>query len=364
MAKRNARILSLIASIGLIVYFSYINRPILLAFIEISGLNTAVLYEHTKSISNDMEAAPFKLDGFRYLVSVRNNPDLNKNGFRFFDANHRETGFFQSTSTLPSALVVGNDLLVTATNYDKEKLESQISLFRFEKGHSRFPYVQTVIASTWTSFFNSSLAYDPQRGSYVLAYEIDEPGLFPFSIRFLTSNDLKVWKKVEFTFHPDEYAACPTIRVINGVYYLWYLEKLKYSRIFVTRIARSHDLINWEVSKIAFLSPRKEDGINASDFDYINVDGRSHMFYAAGDQLTNGSANIRYAIANFEIDKVVDAFFDADPYKSLGKFGVKTRTSLDLINFVASDAFAAGIKLLPAEGSIGRYWGNLATRLF
>ncbi len=195
-----------------------------------------------------------------------------------------------------------------------------------------------------------------------MAYEIDEPGLIPFSIRFLTSKDLETWERVDYTFHPDEYAACPTIRVVDGVYYLWYLKKLKYSRVFVTKIARSHDLVNWQTSGITFLSSTKEEGINASDFDYINVGGKSHVFYATSDQLTDGYANIKYTAIDFEIDKVVDAFFDANPESALSKLGIETRRSMDLVSFVAADAFSAGIKLLPSEGSLERYWNALAKR--
>jgi predicted GH43/DUF377 family glycosyl hydrolase len=224
------------------------------------------------------------------------------------------------------------------------------------------PSQQNIISSTNTTYFNTSLAHDAKRDNYVLAYEIDEPGLFPFSIRFMTSKNLKSWELVNYTFHPDEYAACPTIRVIDGVYYLWYLEKLKYSRIFVTKIARSHDLTNWQTSRVTFLSPFKDEGINASDFDYVNIDGKSHIFYAIGDQLTNGSANIKYASIDFEIDKVVDAFFDPYPESALGRLGIETRNSLDLVSFVAADAFSAGVKLLPAEGSLGRYWNALLAK--
>ena len=185
MVKRKARTPFLIAGVGFIVYFLYINRPIILSLIEISGLSTAVLYDNAKSISNDMEAAPFNRDGFHYLVSVRTQQELNKNGFRIFDVNHKQTSFFQTNSVLPSALAVGDDLVVTATNDDHENKQSRIQIFRFEKGNSHSPHVQTVIASSSTIFFNSSLAHDTQRENWILAYEIDEPGLTPFSIRFL-----------------------------------------------------------------------------------------------------------------------------------------------------------------------------------
>lgn len=360
--KMKARLLMAGLGIALLAYLIFINRPIPLAFIEVFHLKTASIYNSSKVIHNEMEAAPFSLNGLHYLVSVRDKKKSDENGFLFFDANHRKIGFFPTESILPASLAVGEDVFVTASNNSKDSSENHISLFKFNKDMSNTPLKKNIISSAKTKFFNTSLTYDAKRNNYVLAYEIDEPGLFPFSIRFLTSKDLKTWESVDYTFHPDEYAACPTIRVIDGVYYLWYLEKLKYSRIFVTKIARSLDLTNWQTSKIAFLTPTREEGINASDFDYINIDGKSHVFYATGDQLTDGYANIKYAIMDFEIDKVVDAFFDANPESSLGKLGVETRHSLDLVSFVAADAFSAGIKLLPSEGSLVRYWNALAKR--
>ncbi len=360
--KMKALRLTVGLGIALLAYLFFINRPILLAFIEIFHLKTASIYNSSKIIHNEMEAAPFNLNGLRYLVSVRDKKKTDENGFLFFDANHKNIGFFPTDSILPASLAVGEEVFVTASNSSKDNSESHISLFQFNNVMSNTPLNRKIIQSTKTKFFNTSLTYDEKRNNYVLAYEIDEPGLFPFSIRFLTSKDLKTWERVDYTFHPDEYAACPTIRVINGIYYLWYLEKLKYSRIFVTKVVRSHDLTNWQSSKITFLSPTKEEGINASDFDYINIDGKSHIFYATGNQLTDGYANIKYAIIDFQIDKVVDAFFAANPESALDKLGIETRHSLDLVSFVAHDAFSAGIKFLPSEGSLGRYWNALVRR--
>jgi hypothetical protein len=348
--------------IALVTYLLFINRPILLAFVEIFCVKTAVIYNTSKVIHNEMEAAPFNLKGLHYLVSVRDKTKSDENGFLFFDANHRKVGFFPTESILPSSLVVDDDVLVTASNDSKDNSISYISLFRFNTGISNPPLKKNIISSPKTKFFNTSLTYDEKRNNYVLAYEIDEPGLVPFSIRFLISKDLKIWESAGKTFRPDEYAACPTIRVINGVYYLWYLEKLKYSRVFVTKIARSHDLENWQTSRITFLSSTKEEGINASDFDYINIDHKSHIFYATGDQLTDGYANIKYAIVDFEIDELVDAFFDGDPEGALAKLGIETKHSLDLVPFVAADAFSASIKLLPSKGSLERYWNALMKR--
>ena len=358
--KMKARLLMAGLGIALLAYLFFINRPIPLAFIEIFRLKTASIYNTSKVIHNEMEAAPFNLNGLHYLVSVRDKIKSDENGFLFFDANHKKIGFFPTESILPSSLAVGEGVFVTASDYSKGNSESHISLFQFNKGMSSPPLKKNIISSTKTKFFNTSLTYDEKRNNYVLAYEIDEPGLLPFSIRFLTSKDLKTWEQIDYTFHPDEYAACPTIRVIDGVYYLWYLEKLKYSRVFVTKIARSHDLTNWQTSRITFLSSTKEEGINASDFDYINIGGKSHIFYATSDQLTDGYANIKYTAIDFEIDKVVGEFFDANPESALGKLGIETRHSLDLVSFVAADAFSAGIKFLPSEGSLERYWKLLA----
>lgn len=342
------------------VYFSYINRSVLLALIEVMQIQTASLYTDSNEISDDMEAAPFDLGGLHYLVSVRGEKLPDQNGFAIFDEKHVRISFYPTPASLASVLVFSGRLFVAASSDTPKGSGSEISIYEFDRGLTLPPSRRKVMSSASTRFFNSSLAYDETQKLFVLAYEIDEKGLTPFSIRFAVSKDLKKWDQVNYTFSPDEYAACPTIRVIKGIYYMWFLEKLKRSTVFLTRVARSADMVHWDVSKIAFLSPTVGENINTSDFDYVNFKGHSHVFYAIGDQTTY--SKIKHAVTKMEIDSIADLFFSPDPRRSLAKIGVAVHRLWNLIPFVVREVLRRGVKFLPAPESFDRYWKSLLLR--
>jgi hypothetical protein len=65
----------------------------------------------------------------------------------------------------------------------------------------------------------------------------------------------------------------------------------------LTGIARSKDLVNWEMSpKNPILQPKKggDEGHNNTDADIAEFNGKTHIFYATGDQAN--WAEIREAI--------------------------------------------------------------------
>ncbi|NMC07172.1 MAG: hypothetical protein GYA24_18290 [Candidatus Lokiarchaeota archaeon] len=147
--------------------------------------------------------------------------------------------------------------------------------------------------------FNTSVS--PCPGGHVMAYEVDEPGMVNFSIRFARSPDLVNWERVGGVFEPDVYAACPTIRYHDGWYYILYLRRFKH---YVTCIARTRDLVSFQrfdgnarwPSSIAVLSPRgcPEEGINNSDIDMVEWHGHVVFTYCDGDQQT--WMNLRTAV--------------------------------------------------------------------
>lgn len=68
---------------------------------------------------------------------------------------------------------------------------------------------------------------------------------------------------------------------------LRYLEHRTPRWFFETYLARSKDLKTWELSPAnPVLTPGLHDGINASDPDVIEFDGKSHLYFSVGDQRT------------------------------------------------------------------------------
>ena len=135
--------------------------------------------------------------------------------------------------------------------------------------------------------FNSSLCKGPD--GYVLAYESNTPDYPAFTTKFAASKDLQTWDKLpEATFGTNRYTACPEIHYSNGYYYVLYLENRAPRHYFETYVTRSKDLKTWELSSAnPVLSPQGlDEGINASDPALIEFDGKTHVYYSVGDQLT------------------------------------------------------------------------------
>ena len=107
----------------------------------------------------------------------------------------------------------------------------------------------------------------------------------------------------------DRYAACPTIRHANGKYYVFYLEHRTPRWWFETYVARSTDLRSWEVGqKNPVIAPRGlKEGINASDPDFIEVEGKTRLYYAVGDQQT--WMNVQAADYGVGLTEFCEAFF-------------------------------------------------------
>lgn len=105
-------------------------------------------------------------------------------------------------------------------------------------------------------------------------------------------------------FTKDRYSACPTIRSLDGMFYMTYLET-KPGPSYETHIVRSKDLIRWESSplnpvlvasgedkrianpKLTDEQRRKVAGAldrNNSDVDFREYRGRTIISYSWGDQ--------------------------------------------------------------------------------
>ena len=122
-----------------------------------------------------------------------------------------------------------------------------------------------------------------------MAYESNLPVKFCF--KFARSKDLAKWKKIDglvFTGVNNEYSACPVIRYFKPYYYVIYLHApMAGHNGWIAFMARSKDLVTWQLSpKNPVLEAGKGEGRNNSDVDLIEIDGKTYVYYATGDQQT------------------------------------------------------------------------------
>ena len=135
--------------------------------------------------------------------------------------------------------------------------------------------------------FNTSVCRGPR--GFVMVYESNDPAWPAFTIKFAVSRDMERWTRLpEATFGRDRYTACPCIRYSRGRYYLLYTEHRTPRWCFETYIARSADLRRWELSAANPVARAEEvdEGINASDPELIEFQGRTLYYYCVADQLT------------------------------------------------------------------------------
>lgn len=153
--------------------------------------------------------------------------------------------------------------------------------------------------------FNTSVCRDDK--GYLMAYESDKPVQFCF--KFARSTDLSKWEKIPglvFTGVKHEYSACPVIRYFSPYYYVIYLHnKIAGHNGYVSFMARSKDLIDWELSPFnPILEAEYGEGLNNSDVDMLEYEGKTYLYYATGDQETWGT--IRVAM----YDGIMKSFFE------------------------------------------------------
>jgi hypothetical protein len=195
----------------------------------------------------------------------------------------RELARFAEGYSLASALVHDGTLHVFASRFEPDGW-NDVTLFKSKD--LRAWQQKIVVKQEREHLFNSSVC--AADNGFVMAYESDDPNLVPFTVKFATSPDLENWtKKPEAVFGTDRYAACPCLRYANGTYYLLYLEHRTPRWFLETYLARSKDLMSWELSPAnPILTPGLEDGINASDPDLIEFQGQTYLYYSVGDQRT------------------------------------------------------------------------------
>lgn len=153
---------------------------------------------------------------------------------------------------------------------------------------------------------NSSVCCD--ENGYIMAYESDNPVSFCF--KFARSGDLNRWEKIPDVFYagPDgkSYSACPVIRYFAPYYYVIYLRSDGKGG-FESALIRSKNLRDWtESPNNPILAAGDGEGINNSDVDLIEIDGKTILYYAVGDQ--QSWCEVRRAV----FDGPMKAFFEGN----------------------------------------------------
>jgi hypothetical protein len=219
----------------------------------------------------------------------------------------RELARFAEGYSLASAIVDNGILYVFASRFEDGDW-SDVTLFK-SKDLQNWEQ-KLAIKQEAEHLFNSSVCAT-DRG-YVMAYETNDPKLQPFSVKFATSSDLENWTKLPDTvFGAHRYTACPCIRYVEGTYYLLYTEHRTPRWFFETYLARSKDLQTWELSAAnPILTPGLNDGVNASDPDILEYQGKTYLYFSVGDQHT--WSKLRRTVHDGPIRNFFAGYFPAD----------------------------------------------------
>jgi hypothetical protein len=207
-----------------------------------------------------------------------------------------------------SAVNDGEDILIVGSLRTKDGTE--IGLLRL--GSDLRVKEQRPLLQSAEVIPNTSLIFDGRR--YVMAIEVESPKGGQFHPRFLVSSDLKDWKTLGKDMLPGEYAACPTIRYVDGWYYVFYLRSHKLAQPqdgleygFTTRVARTRDFQTFETERLlaapVVLAPSAGESVNTSDLDLVEHEGRVYMVYNVGNQVSAG--RLRTAVYNGTLAEMV-----------------------------------------------------------
>ncbi|MBN1343915.1 MAG: hypothetical protein JXQ73_14620 [Phycisphaerae bacterium] len=281
---------------------------------------------------------------FSFTVGMENTPVV-FNGRPLLVDNHRPGGFkakgedaylfildlttgqevarFGKGHSFVSAFVNGPELNVFATEFtDFGNTINTKCINRFSSTDLKTWHQELALARDGEEqFFNTSVCRDDQ--GYLMTYESNVPVKWCF--RFARSKDLSHWERIgglEFADVGGQTAcANPTIRYVAPYYYVMYgvwcfqakpwgcyrysLPGTKY----VTVVARSKDLIAWEVSATRgpMLDPSPGEGINNTDADLFEFEGNTYIYYATGDQATWGT--IRVAMYAGPMKQLLEGYF-------------------------------------------------------
>jgi len=252
------------------------------------------------ALAKAMENTPIVFNGrplhvLNYRDDTKNNTDEYTKSMYLYVldlATGNELGRFGEGHSFANAFVSGPTLHVFAsegTNRDWFQ-----SLYHFSTSDLKTWNREPAIAKEGDEhLFNASVCGDEK--GFLMAYESNEPVQFCF--KFARSGDLSQWEKVPdliFTGVNHEYSACPVIRYFPPYYYVIYLHApIPGHKGYVSFLARSKDLAAWELSPFnPILEAGDGEGINNSDVDLFEWEGKTYITYATGDQATWGAVRM------------------------------------------------------------------------
>jgi len=168
-----------------------------------------------------MESTPIVFNGTMYAIihkrSPRGSPMVSEVIIKEISGKQIATLQLPGLSLI-SAFVDGN--LVTIFASDSEKSDHVVMLSSSDIKQWSDP-VTVMRADPGQQILNTSVARGPS--SFVMAYEVAEKDVVGFTPRFAASVDLKSWTPVGNPFDKTRYSACPTLRYLDGWYYMLYL---------------------------------------------------------------------------------------------------------------------------------------------
>lgn len=228
----------------------------------------------------------------------------------------RELARFGEGYSLASAFVYNDTFYAFASRYENNNWNDVTA---FKSTDLKNWESKIVVQQENENLFNSSVCEGPD--GFIMAYESSDPNYPAFTIKFAVSKDLINWTKLpEAIFGTDRYTACPCVRYANGYYYVLYLENRSPRHYFETYITRSKDLKTWERSSAnPILVPHEiDDGINASDPDLVEFQGKTYLYYAVGDQLT--WMNIKRGIYPGTMAEYLESWYKNPGVSDVGDF--------------------------------------------
>ncbi|RJP33226.1 MAG: hypothetical protein C4527_04785 [Candidatus Omnitrophota bacterium] len=227
-----------------------------------------------------------------------------------------ELATFAEGYSLACALVHENTLYAFASRFENNDWNDVTMFKSTDLNHWES---KVVIRQEHEHLFNSSVCAG--ENGFVMAYESNDGAYPPFTTKFAVSNDLEHWTQLpDAMFGANRYTACPCIRYVDGYYYVLYLEHRSPRHFFETFITRSRDLKTWERSAAnPVLSPRDiDDGINASDPELIEFQGKTYIYYAVGDQLT--WMNVKRAIYPGPLQQFLESWYTTPAIRDCGDY--------------------------------------------
>ena len=315
-------------------------------------VGSAPVIKKLGAIKRGMEQTPVMFNGVPVIVeSVEPDEKVNKQYIRVRNLKTNEVSEpFGENCYFASGFVDGDTLYAFATSTRDDKAltmyqsENQTEWHDPRGGHT-VKMFSTKDLKNWEEkdiincpdrrMWNTSVCKGGDK--YVIAIEVcaeegfDIPEIGePFTSFFAESKDLVNWKMMpdKCSYTKERYNACPVLRYANGYYYMICLERLPACR-YAPYIYRTQNFEHWEVglhNPIMMFSDEDripKDGvvfsaddyellqtglnINCSDLDLFEYEGKTHIYYANGDQMTYSF--LCEALYDGPLDEFLEAFF-------------------------------------------------------